>query len=197
MPPIVREPRSLKRVRWTTRKYFALAEAGILDGRRVELLNGEIIKVPAQADPHMLAASRASRLLQQVFPAATHWVVIQGTLVLGKYDAPDPDFHVFDVPEGMPRAKRPPLPMLLIEVSDTTYRKDAGPKLRLYARSGVADYWIVNIPAKRVEVYRSPENPTEKKSGWRYAQSMSFTGGQRVALLARPDLSLPVESLLP
>lgn len=197
MNPVVREPPATKRVRWTVEKYFQLASAGILDGRRVELLHGEIIKVPAQADPHMLAIAKGSRLLLQAFPADRHCVFIQGTLILGKYNAPDPDFHVFDVPEGTPRDKRPPLPILVIEVSDTTYRKDAGPKLRLYAAAGIADYWIVNLAAQRVEVCRSPENLTGKKSGWRYAQIASFTRGQQVQLLARPDISFPVQGLLP
>ena len=197
MNPVVREPPVMKRVRWTTKKYFALAAAGILDGRRVELLNGEIIKVPAQAHPHMLAVSKGSRLLHQTFPPATHWVLIQGTLILGKTDAPDPDLHVLDAPEGTPRDRCPALPILLIEISDTTYRKDSGPKLRLYARSGVPDYWIVNIAQQRLEVYRSPENPTGKKSGWRYSHKVLLTRGQQVQPLARPDLSLPVDALLP
>ena len=46
MIPVVHEPPVTKRVRWTVKKYFALAEAGIIDGRRVELLHGEIIKCP-------------------------------------------------------------------------------------------------------------------------------------------------------
>ena len=122
---------------------------------------------------------------------------IQGTLVLGRFDAPDPGFHVFDVPEGTPRDRRPPLPILVIEVSDTTYRKDAGPKLRLYARAGIADYWIVNIASQRLEVYRTPENPTGKKAGWRYAQAEFVTRGKQLQPWARPDLSFPADALLP
>jgi Uma2 family endonuclease len=197
MNPAVREPPAVKRYRWTVEKYFELVDAGILDGRRVELLNGEVIKVPAQADPHMLAIAKVSRLLHRTFSEETHSVFIQGTLILGKHDAPDPDLHVFDVPEGTPREMRPAVPILLIEVSDKTYRKDVGPKLRLYAASGVADYWIINIPSQRVEVYRSPENPTGRKSGWRYAQSTPFTRSQQVQLLACPDISFAVDALLP
>jgi Uma2 family endonuclease len=197
MNPVAPEPPATTRFRWTVKRYFALARAGILDGRRVELLHGEIIKVPAQADPHMLAIAKGSRLLLHAFPPEGHCVFIQGTLVLGKYDAPDPDFHVFDAPEGTPRNRRPKLPFLLIEVSDTTYRKDNGPKLRMYAAAGIADYWIVNLPLQRVEVYRVPENATGDPGDWRYATTTFFTRGQRVTLLARPDVSFDVDAMLP
>jgi Uma2 family endonuclease len=196
MNPVVREPPAVKRVRWTVEDYFRMSEAGVFDGRRVELLNGEIIEVQAQANPHRLAITKGSRVLLEQFPITTHWVVIQGTFLLSKTSAPDPDLHVFDVPAGTPDDKLP-LPFLVIEVSDTTYRKDSGPKLRAYAAGGVRDYWIVNIPAQRVEVYRSPENPTGNESDWRYAQTTLFTRGQQVQPLARPDLSFPVDALLP
>lgn len=186
----------MKRIRWTVKDYFRISEAGVLDDRRVELLNGEIIEVLAQANPHRLAISKGARLLFQHFPPSSHWVVVQGTFILSRYSAPDPDFHVFDVPEGTPDDQLP-LPFLVIEVSDTTYRKDAGPKLRAYAAAGVRDYWIVNMPAQRVEIYRSPETSTGKKSGWRYAQTELFTRGTQVSPLARPDISFPIDSLLP
>src|SRR5205085_870434 len=115
-----------KRVRWTVKDYFRMAEVGLFQHRRVELLNGEVIEVPAQAHAHRLSVSKTSRLLQTAFPPASCWVVIQGTLALSRFSAPDPDFHVFDVPEGTDEAQLP-LPFLVIEISDTTYRKDAGP----------------------------------------------------------------------
>jgi Uma2 family endonuclease len=170
-----------KRVRWTVKNYFHMAEAGLLSDRRVELINGEIIEVPAQGHLHRLTITRTSRLLLHEF-GTSDWVVVQGTLALPPLGAPDPDFHIFDVPEGTPDTQLP-LPILVIEVSDTTYAQDSGPKLRMYARAGVPDYWIFNLHADRVEVYRQPENPTGRRSGW--SSSRCF-GGRRSALpLAR------------
>jgi Uma2 family endonuclease len=196
MNPVVREPPALQHVRWTVKDYLRMSEAGVFDGRRVELLNGEIIEVQAQANPHRLAITKGSRALLEQFPLNSHWVVIQGTFLLSENSAPDPDLHVFDVPAGTPDDKLP-LPFLVIEVSDTSYRKDSGPKLRAYAEGGVRDYWIVNIPAQRVEVFRLPENPTGEADGWRYADRALFSRGQHVSLLARPDISLAVDALLP
>jgi len=57
-----------KRVRWTVKQYFRMAEIGLLDDRRVELINGEIITVPSQAHPHRLCISKTTRLLVAAFP---------------------------------------------------------------------------------------------------------------------------------
>jgi Uma2 family endonuclease len=172
-----------------------MSELGLLDDRRVELLNGEIIEMPAQGVPHRLAVSRITRLLTAAFDPAQYWVAFQGTVVLSRFSAPDPDFYVLDVPEHAPPPELP-IPFLVIEVSDTTYRKDAGPKLRAYARAGVPDYWIVNLQKKQVEVYRQPENPTGKRVGWRYASDTVRRGGESVSPLHRPDLSFPVDQML-
>jgi Uma2 family endonuclease len=188
---------SAKRLRWTVRDYFRMAEAGLFEGRRVELINGEIFEVPAQAIPHRASVTKVSQLLLAVFPPPGHWVVIQGTLPLSRHDAPDPDFYVVDAPVGTPDDQLP-IPFLVIEISDATYRKDAGPKLRAYARAGVPDYWIVNLAARRVEVSRRPENLTPgRRSGWRYAEITHHDAGESVAPLLRPQVSFEVAAMLP
>src|SRR5688572_17938183 len=98
----VPQPPVTKRVRWTVKDYFRMAEAGVFDDRRVELLDGEIIEVFAQANPHRFSLTKINQLLVPHFPVSTHWLVLQGTLKLSKFSAPDPDFHVFEVPAGTP-----------------------------------------------------------------------------------------------
>jgi Uma2 family endonuclease len=41
---------------------------------------------------------------------------------------------------------------LVVEVSDTTYQKDTGKKLRGYQRAGIPTYWVVDLNRRRVEV---------------------------------------------
>ena len=186
---------AVKRMRWTVDQYFRMSELGVLDNRRVELLNGEIIEVSAQATPHRAAITNISDLLLPAFRGSA-WVVIQGTLRLSKFSAPDPDFHVIAAPVGTPDEKLP-RPSLVIEVSDTTYRKDSGPKLRTYASVGIPDYWIVNLTRQRVEVYRQPTNLTARWSGWQYASVAMLGRGDRVSPLMRPDLDFAVDQILP
>lgn len=109
----------------------------------------------------------------------------------------DPDFHVFDVPTGTPDEQLP-LPFIVIEISDDTYATDVGLKQRIYARAGIADYWIVNIPQRRIEVYRRPVNATpRRRSGWRYADVTHFKPGDTLHPLVRADIAIAVDSLLP
>jgi Uma2 family endonuclease len=185
-----------KTIRFTVDEYFKMSEAGIFDGKRVELIEGRIFRMPAQAHPHRWAVSKASRAFIKRFPPKTHWVVTQGTLPLGRYGAPDPDIHVFAVPEGTAEEQLPK-PFIVLEISDKTYRKDSGPKLRQYASAGIRDYWIVNLQERRIEVYRKPESPTGKRRDWRYADVQFFKPGQKVSLLEHPKIAIAVSEIIP
>ena len=186
-----------KRVRFTVDEYFRLSEAGVFDDRRVELIDGRIVEMPAQANPHRASVTKGTIVLTRHFgDTKRFWLVVQGTYIIEPYDAPDPDFHVFDVPVGTPD-KDLPRPLLVIEVSHTTYKRDSGAKLRRYAAAGVRDYWIVNIPERRIEVYRDPINPTGRKRDWRYETTEHFTSGSAVKLLAYPKIALRVDEMLP
>jgi Uma2 family endonuclease len=67
-----------------------------------------------------------------------------------------------DYSQGHPR---PEDVLLLVEVSDTTVDSDRGVKLPLYARSGVREVWIVDLPARSVETYSEPEGDSYAKTG--------------------------------
>jgi Uma2 family endonuclease len=186
---------TLPTTQFTFAEFMRMVDADVFGTTRVELINGRVYRMPAQHDPHMMAVTKISKLLHRV-SRDTDWIIIQGTLRLDALSAPDPDFQWCDVPMGTPERHRR-LPILLIEVSDTTYRKDRGVKLRKYAEHGIKDYWIVNLAADRVEVYREPQNPTGKPSDCRYDSVEHFTRGKSIALLQRPSVSCAVDDLLP
>jgi Uma2 family endonuclease len=181
--------------RFTAREYEKMCDAGVFGDRRVELINGRIYRMAAQRDPHMIAISKTISALNRVV-SASEWLIVQGTLRLDEFNEPDPDFLWVDAPIGTPESQRP-LPMLVIEVSHTSYRKDSGAKLRMYAQHGIRDYWILNLRDDRVEVYRDPQNPTGIPEDCSYASIHYFTRGQSIAPLARPQILLAVDDLLP
>ena len=79
---------------------------------------------------------------------------------------------------------------LLIEVSDSSLPKDRGPKLELYAEAKIREYWIVNVQAQSIDVYRDPQ-------GLIFRDIATYTVGQEIHPLAFPDVSLDVSRLFP
>jgi len=159
------------------------------------LINGRIYRIPAQGAPHMAAITLGNKALSRV-AGPGDWIISQGTLTLNRYSAPDPDLLWMPVPLGTPVHEWPD-PLLLIEISDTTYRKDSGIKLRTYAFHGVPEYWIENLAADRIEVYRQPRNPSGRLRDCQYASVEHYGRGQMIHLLARPTVALAVDELLP
>jgi Uma2 family endonuclease len=83
---------------------------------------------------------------------------------------------------------------LIVEVADTSLRLDRQQKGALYARAGIAEYWIVNLPDGILEVYREP---VQTSTGWGYRLVQSLRRTDVVSALAQPGVSLQVADLLP
>jgi Uma2 family endonuclease len=86
--------------------------------------------------------------------------------------------------------------VLIVEVSDTTLSYDRRRKGSLYARAGVADYWIVNLVHRRVEVYRAPVPDANRPYGHRYSSRADLTPPAAIAPLALPQAAVAVADLL-
>jgi hypothetical protein len=67
----------------------------------------------------------------------------------------------------------------------------------LYARAGLADYWVLNLVDRVLEVYREPAPDSAAAFGWRYARRDMFDASARVSPLGAPGSSIPVANLLP
>lgn len=82
---------------------------------------------------------------------------------------------------------------LLVEVSESTLRQDRGKKRRAYAKAAIAVYWIVNLVARRVEVYTGPLNEG------RYRSRKDYKPGQQVPVVIAGQSLRPiaVDDILP
>jgi Uma2 family endonuclease len=78
---------------------------------------------------------------------------------------------------------------LVIEVSDSSLKKDRS-KAAVYAGAGIAEYWIVNLAARTIEVHSSPE-------GDRYAETRTVREGETLRPVALPDVAIAVAEILP
>lgn len=167
-----------------------MVDTGILGpDDRVELIEGEILTMSPEKSRHSAAVDLVADALRVAFGAG-HSVRVQHPLALGQWSEPEPDVAVV---VGTPRDyvdAHPSSAVLVVEVADTSLLDDRGAKQRLYARAGIAEYWIVNLRDSVLEVYVQPE-------GDGYARSDRLSREGVVVPLAAPSARIAVGDLLP
>jgi len=188
-------PRGPARLRWTSDEYYRLAELGFFRDRRVELVEGDIVEMSRLKPPHAISIELADSALRAAFGPG-HRIRMQLPIDLGRRSQPEPDAIVL---AGSPRdyAEHPKSALLILEISDTTLRYDRVVKGHLYARASVADYWILNLVDRRLEVHRQAEQDPARRGRWIYAQRTIFSAEGHIAPLAKPDVLIAVADLLP
>lgn len=186
-----------KRRLWTLKEYYRLSALGFFDGQRVELIEGVIVQVPAQRNFHALSITLTDDALEAAFGPG-YWVRVQASLDLSPYSVPDPDLAVV---RGDPRTHKTPdnptTALLLVEVSETTLRHDRLVKGSLYARAGIADYWIINLVDQELEVYRDPVPDSGQRFGFGYDNVTALAATDYVTPLAAPKERIAVADMLP
>lgn len=168
-----------------------MAEAGVFGpDERVELLDGEIIPMLPPGTFHSGSINLFTRLFERA--GRERWITcIQNPLSLNKRSVPLPDVMLLRPREDFYREVQPgPADVfLLVEVSDSSLAMDRQRKLPLYAAEGIAEFWILNVPERVVEVYREP-------AGRRYRVQMKVQAGETLAPLAFPDAMIDTAALL-
>ncbi len=195
-PLAVGLPPKPRRKRWTFDEYAAITdERSRLHGRRVELLNGEIIERAAQLDPHEQSIYKIGRYLFRAFDEP-FVIILQGTHKIDEANAPEPDFCV--LPKAPPKEgyEKPDPPVLVVEVSHTTLAHDRR-KAVLYALARAEEYWLVNLIDRVIEVHRDPRPDPTSRTGLRFAMRTVAQAGETLAPLARPGCLVEVERWMP
>jgi len=186
----VLDPRQLEpeRIRPLRRVEFdRIVEAQVFDAdERIELLRGVLVAMTRQGALHADCVADLTELLIRALPRTVQ-VRCQLPFAAGEYSQPLPDVAVY------PRAPRtgahPDNALLVVEVSDSSLRKDRGIKSEIYAEAGVPEYWIVDLAHGAVEVRTAPADG-------HYTCTVTRGRGQRIALVAFPDLELATDDFL-
>jgi Uma2 family endonuclease len=175
--------------RWKRVEYDRLIEAGFFrPGDPVELLGGQLIVAEPQGSGHFAAVRAAF---------GRGWEVrSQGPLALDEESEPEPDLAVVPGSFRDYQTGHPSRPVLVVEVSESSLALDREHKGGLYARAGLGDYWIVNLPGRALEVYRDPEADPAAPFGWRYRSVTVLGRGASIAPLALPGRRIPLADLL-
>src|SRR5262245_66248313 len=126
------------------------------------------------------------------------WVVrCQMPIALDDESEPEPDVAVVPGARRDYATDHPSRPVLVVEVADTSLADDRAIKGALYARAGIADYWILNLTDRVLEVYRSPSSSSPRLAAWRYRDVAILGATASIAPLAGPDVPVDVATLLP
>ena len=168
-----------------------MVQAGILgEDDRVELLEGEIVEMAPIGSGHAACVDRLTHLLVRQF-AEKSIIRVQNPVHLGERSEPQPDLALLrSRPDFYAKAHPGPEDiLLLVEVAETSVELDRDVKLPLYARAGVPEVWLVDLPGERIEVYRKPTPQG-------YQEVRQVRRGERVASQAFPDIGLAGEEIL-
>lgn len=181
----------LKRRRFTVAEFMRMTEVGLFgENSRLELLWGEVVEMSPIHITHVAILNRLVWLLTNALGRGVI-VSVQNPIQLSDESLPQPDVAVLRFQDSF-YGERPIGPddvFLLVEVADSSLRYDRRIKSKLYGAAGIADYWIVNLPERQIEVYREPR-PDGYRTMTRYAP------GETLSPLAFADVVLNVDEIL-
>ena len=184
-------------LRLRVEQYHAMIQAGILtDDDSVELLEGWLVFKMPKNPPHRVTTRLVRTALENILPPG--WYVdLQEPITLSNSE-PEPDIVVVqgDTRQYLDRHPGAEDIDLIIEVSDTTLQRDRTVKKRIYARAGIAIYWIVNLVEGMVEVYSQPMTEVEQPD---YSQRLDFGRSAVISVIIEGVEigAINVNSLLP
>jgi Uma2 family endonuclease len=183
--------------RFTVKQVEAMVAAGIIpEEAKVELIAG-VLCAMTKDEFHNYVTSELGDRLRPLLPAGYH-LREEKSLQSGRLWMPEPDLAVMPGARGDYLPNRPDLgrAALVIEVTDTTYRKDRGIKWRRYASVRVPIYWIANIRARTVEVYSDPDG-RGRSAQYRACATYSDADGAPVVIDGREVGRIAVRDILP
>lgn len=158
------------RRRFTVEEFQRMGEAGIFaPDERVELIDGEIIRMTPIGPRHMEAVFTLEDFLRPVVGPEVR-LSIQMPIQLTESE-PQPDLTLFRKNERRSgELPSPSICLLVVEVADSTVKFDRNKKRLDYARGAIPEYWVVDLPAQVVVVHLQPvsddyRNVTEYRRG--------------------------------
>lgn len=168
-----------------------MAEAGILShGDRIELILGEILYMSPIGSKHQAIVDKLSRIFNRTL--LDHAIIrVQGPIQIKDWSEPEPDVLLLKPQTDFYADQHPEAKdvFLLVEVADTSLEYDKEIKLPLYAKAGIAEYWIVNLKANHIEVHTGPDVDI-------YKNIKIAKGEDLISPISFPDSSISVKDIL-
>lgn len=183
--------------RFTLDEYHRIiALGGLTEDDNIELIEGWLVKKMSRNTPHDVCLQKLTKCIFGLLPP--DWGFRgQSAITIGMSE-PEPDGAIVLEPADRYLAHHP-LPeeiAVLVEVANTSLENDRQVKGRIYARAGIAIYWIVNLIDRQVEVYTSPLNADEEP---RYSRRQDYRDGDSLPVVIQGQEvgRIAVRDLLP
>jgi Uma2 family endonuclease len=176
---------------FTVDEYHRMGAAGIFsEDDRVELIEGEILQMSPIGSRHAGSVKRTARLFNYLLGDRVI-VSVQDPIVLNDFSEPQPDIALVKPREDFYTQSHPTATdvLLIIEIADSSVAFDHDIKLPAYARSGVPEVWLADIPAETVTAHTEPANGV-------YRTVRTYRRGDAITPIHFPDLSIEVANLL-
>jgi Uma2 family endonuclease len=181
----------LVKKRFNLEDYYLMHESGIFTkDERVELIDGEIIKMSPIGRYHVAYVNRLNSLFTELLGRLVI-VSVQNPVILSNLSQPQPDIALLKPRRdfyisGIAQVSDV---FLLVEVADTTLVYDRDVKIPLYATNGISAVWLVNIVDRVIVVYSQPSTDGYKKVE-------TCLSGDCLCLTAFPTINIAVNQIL-
>lgn len=187
------DTRSIQK-KWTSDEYYRLADLGFFQGKRVQLIEGEIIEMAPMGSRHATGVGLLAELLRQTFGDGFH-IRTQAPLDVSDISQPEPDVALFRGTIRDFSLAHPKTAVIVAEVSDSSLSLDRNIKTGLYAQRQIEEYWILNLKQRCLEVYRKPTE--DANLGFIYSEQIIVGEEQSITPLAKPKSKIKVADMLP
>ena len=141
-----------------TDTYHRMGDAGLFADKRVELVGGTLLDMQPISQKHNYRVQYITDALKSCL-GKNATVFSQSPIRINDFSEPQPDIVVLYPPieRYSERHVQPEDILLIIEIARSTLRADRTVKLELYARAGIAEYWIANLTDGQLETHRQPD----------------------------------------
>ena len=175
-------------VKWSVEDYHQMIKAGILTNRHVELIQGDIIEMSPEGPLHASRIRRGANYLRRLLGDIA--LVSEAHPITLSNSEPEPDIAIVRLPESRYDRSHPQAEDIfwLIEIADATLSKDLNEKKMIYAAAGINEYWVMNLKANVLTVFRQPINND-------YSVKMELNSGE-ISPLAFPQIKVSVQLII-
>ncbi len=174
--------------KWTIEEWHQLVESGVLEGKPVEFLEGEIIEMSPEREEHTYTNDDVAELLREKLKGLAK--IRESHPITLDNSEPEPDIAVVRLPKTI-YTQHHPYPediFWLIEIANQTLKIDLEKKSKIYARNGIPEYWVIDLVNKKLVVHTQPSQNS-------YTQIQELTTGT-IAPQAFPNIAIALDRLL-